>query len=46
MARKQGIHKIELDYWANNEMASDFYRKQGFIHYREFVYKDLGNHES
>lgn len=41
LAREQGIQKIELDYWSDNKMAGGFYRKQGFIKYREFVYKDL-----
>jgi ribosomal protein S18 acetylase RimI-like enzyme len=41
VAREKAIHKFELDYWTDNERVSDFYRKQGFVKYREFVYKDL-----
>ncbi|OOC62567.1 hypothetical protein BBD40_12275 [Paenibacillus ihbetae] len=40
-ALEQGIRKIELDYWVNNETAGRFYHKQGFKKYREFLYKDL-----
>ncbi|WP_186579266.1 GNAT family N-acetyltransferase [Aquibacillus kalidii] len=42
-ARNNGIFKIELDYWADNEIAKSFYKKQGFKKVREFVYKDLTN---
>ncbi len=35
------ITKIELDYWIDNEVAKEFYKKQGFLKYRQFVYKDL-----
>jgi hypothetical protein len=41
LAKSHGIQKIELDYWADNQMASDFYGKHGFAKYSEFVYKDL-----
>jgi ribosomal protein S18 acetylase RimI-like enzyme len=41
IAKEQGIEKIELDYWTDNEIAKQFYEKNGFIKYREFVYKDL-----
>jgi ribosomal protein S18 acetylase RimI-like enzyme len=41
IAKSHGIQKIELDYWADNQMASDFYGKHGFAKYSEFVYKDL-----
>ncbi len=41
IAKEKGIHKIELDYWANNENAKHFYKKNGFTLYREFVYKDI-----
>ncbi|GMA64177.1 GNAT family N-acetyltransferase [Alicyclobacillus fastidiosus] len=39
IAREQSIETVELDYWANNEVAKNFYKKQGFSGYREFVYK-------
>jgi ribosomal protein S18 acetylase RimI-like enzyme len=41
IAASRNIHKIELDYWSANRSASQFYDKCGFIHRREFVYKDL-----
>ena len=39
IAREQGIETVELDFWANNEVAKNFYSKQGFTGYREFVCK-------
>lgn len=41
LARNEGIDIIELDYWAKNEHAKNFYDKQDFLGYREFVYKKL-----
>jgi ribosomal protein S18 acetylase RimI-like enzyme len=41
ISKSNGIGRIELDYWALNEMAARFYEKQGFKSYREFVYKEL-----
>ncbi|WP_027409743.1 GNAT family N-acetyltransferase [Anoxybacteroides tepidamans] len=41
MAKANGIDKIELDYWVDNEVAKAFYKKHGFVKYREFVFKDL-----
>jgi diamine N-acetyltransferase len=41
IAESEGIDLVELDYWANNEHAKNFYNKQGFSSYREFVYKKL-----
>ncbi|MEK5520565.1 GNAT family N-acetyltransferase [Heyndrickxia sporothermodurans] len=41
IARANGINKIELDYWCDNEIAKSFYKKNGFVKYREFVYKDI-----
>ncbi|MFE3976716.1 MULTISPECIES: GNAT family N-acetyltransferase [unclassified Peribacillus] len=41
MANDRGIDLIELDYWFENSVAKDFYKKQNFIKYREFVYKEL-----
>ncbi|QSO48547.1 GNAT family N-acetyltransferase [Alicyclobacillus mengziensis] len=41
IAREQSIETVELDYWANNEAAKNFYSKQGFTGYREFVYKGV-----
>jgi ribosomal protein S18 acetylase RimI-like enzyme len=41
LAREQSIETVELDYWANNEIAKKFYSKQGFTGYREFVYRSV-----
>ncbi|GLH62398.1 GNAT family N-acetyltransferase [Parageobacillus sp. G301] len=41
IAKTNGINKIELDYWFSNEIAKNFYKKNGFVKYREFVYKDI-----
>lgn len=41
IANDRGIDLIELDYWFENSVAKDFYKKQNFIKYREFVYKQL-----
>ncbi len=41
LANEKQISKIELDYWANNELAKSFYEKLGFTVYREFVYKEI-----
>ncbi|WP_083574305.1 GNAT family N-acetyltransferase [Alicyclobacillus tolerans] len=39
IAREQGIETVELDFCVNNEVAKNFYSKQGFTGYREFVCK-------
>lgn len=41
IAKANGINKIELDYWFNNEVAMTFYEKNDFVTYQEFVYKDI-----
>jgi len=41
IAKSEGIDLVELDYWADNEHAKNFYKKQGFSVYRKFVYKKL-----
>ncbi|WP_243385334.1 GNAT family N-acetyltransferase [Bacillus kexueae] len=41
IAKDNGIQKIELDYWFHNEIAKNFYKKNEFVKYREFVYKDI-----
>ena len=41
IAKSEGIELVELDYWVNNERAKNFYEKQGFMGYREFVYKKI-----
>lgn len=41
IANDRGIDLIELDYWVENSIAKDFYKKKNFIKYREFVYKEL-----
>jgi ribosomal protein S18 acetylase RimI-like enzyme len=41
IAKANKAGKIELDYWCNNTNAKEFYKKNGFIKYREFVYKEV-----
>lgn len=41
MADDNGIDMIELDYWLDNKIAKEFYKKHDFVKYREFVYKQL-----
>jgi diamine N-acetyltransferase len=41
IAKANQIGKIELDYWSENTIAKDFYQKNGFLKYREFVYKEI-----
>ncbi|MDQ0218779.1 GNAT family N-acetyltransferase [Peribacillus cavernae] len=41
IAKNKHIDLIELDYWSNNNVAKDFYKKLGFKIYREFVYKEV-----
>ncbi|WP_226666414.1 GNAT family N-acetyltransferase [Metabacillus litoralis] len=41
IAINKGIDLIELDYWYKNSSAKAFYRKHGFLKYREFVYRKL-----
>lgn len=40
-ATTQAIDLVELDYWVDNKIAKEFYKKQNFVKYREFVYKQL-----
>jgi ribosomal protein S18 acetylase RimI-like enzyme len=40
-AKENGINRIELDYWFDNEIARHFYKKNEFVKYREFVYKEM-----
>jgi ribosomal protein S18 acetylase RimI-like enzyme len=41
IAEINNIRKIELDYWIKNDIAKDFYNKNGYKKYREFVYKEI-----
>jgi len=41
IAKTKEIHKIELDYWANNESAQKFYEKHGYKKYREFSFREI-----
>lgn len=41
LAKYQGIDIVELDYWDANKAAKEFYEKNDFVKYREFVYKQL-----
>ncbi|YBZ91589.1 GNAT family N-acetyltransferase [Paenibacillus sp. AK002] len=40
-AKENGINKIQLDYWSDNESASQFYIKNGFKSYRNYLYKEV-----
>ncbi|WP_284638273.1 GNAT family N-acetyltransferase [Paenibacillus silviterrae] len=41
LAKSEGLDDVQLDYWVENEHAKNFYNKQGFVAYREFVYKKI-----
>lgn len=41
LAKDKGIDVVELDYWTDNSNAKNFYKKQGFVGYRKFVYRKL-----
>ncbi|MGG2065324.1 GNAT family N-acetyltransferase [Bacillus sp. S14(2024)] len=41
IAKNKNINMIELDYWLANTTAKQFYAKNGFDLYREFVYKKI-----
>ncbi|ANX11393.1 hypothetical protein ABE41_005190 [Fictibacillus arsenicus] len=36
-----GATKLELDYWINNTIARNFYKKMGFVINREVVHKEM-----
>jgi ribosomal protein S18 acetylase RimI-like enzyme len=39
MAKEMGATKLELDYWIDNTIARNFYKKLGFVVNREVVQK-------
>ncbi|MFC0189551.1 GNAT family N-acetyltransferase [Fictibacillus aquaticus] len=41
LARERGINKVELDYWNDNTKAKRFYEKNGFVIYREYVFREV-----
>lgn len=41
VARQKNIDTVELDYWCENNGAKNFYEKQGFVKYREVVYRNV-----
>ncbi|MGG0274222.1 GNAT family N-acetyltransferase [Bacillus rhizoplanae] len=41
IANNKNINMIELDYWLANTTAKQFYAKNGFELYREFIYKKI-----
>lgn len=41
VAKAREISIIELDYWADNQIAKQFYQKHKYINIREFVYKKI-----
>jgi hypothetical protein len=41
LAKDIGATKLELDYWIDNTIAKNFYKKLGFVINREVVHKKL-----
>lgn len=41
MARNLGINRIDMNHWAQNELAHSFFSRNGFISYNERMYKML-----
>lgn len=41
VAEKHNIQTILLDYWCDNTVAKEFYKKQGFKIRQEYVYKQI-----
>jgi hypothetical protein len=41
LAKDIGATKLELDYWIDNTIAKNFYKKLGFVINREVVHKTL-----
>ncbi|MUK88886.1 GNAT family N-acetyltransferase [Ornithinibacillus sp. L9] len=41
IAKEKKIHRIELDYWAGNDIMKSFCDKHGFQKHRQFMYKQL-----
>lgn len=41
IAGAKQIKRVILDYWYENTLAKDFFYKNGFVRYRDFLYKDL-----
>ncbi|RZT23863.1 GNAT family N-acetyltransferase [Fictibacillus sp. BK138] len=41
LGKQLGVNKIELDYWIDNTIARNFYKKTGFLVNREVVHKEL-----
>ncbi|TSJ47992.1 GNAT family N-acetyltransferase [Fluviicola chungangensis] len=41
LARENSIKKIELDHWTANKVAATYFRKNGYMLYRERLFKIL-----
>jgi diamine N-acetyltransferase len=41
LAKDIGATKLDLDYWIDNTIAKNFYKKLGFVINREVVHKKL-----
>jgi diamine N-acetyltransferase len=41
LGKELGATKLELDYWIDNTIARNFYKKAGFVVNREVVHKEL-----
>lgn len=41
LARKENIPRIDLNHWEKNDLARDFFGKEGFSYYNARMYKDV-----
>jgi diamine N-acetyltransferase len=41
LGKELGATKLELDYWIDNTIARNFYKKMGFVINREVVHKEM-----
>ncbi|MFE1245368.1 GNAT family N-acetyltransferase [Fictibacillus sp. NPDC058756] len=41
LGKNLGATKLELDYWIDNTIARNFYKKAGFVIHREVVHKEM-----
>jgi diamine N-acetyltransferase len=41
LGKELGTTKLELDYWIDNTIARNFYKKMGFVINREVVHKEM-----
>jgi ribosomal protein S18 acetylase RimI-like enzyme len=41
IAREEKIPRLDLNHWAKNDLAKEFFGKQGFSYYNSRMYKDV-----